>query len=151
MNEFKAGDLVFVLSRTKGVLLCSLEAGENDWLYANKQMIDEAGFLPHQYSLTYVIHATPENREALVTLYGEEAVPKLPPSPSEIAKKLLKNQKYIIASVSDESDESARECRNIRLIVSHNNDYFTDDMGGIYRFAVPIDFNGNEIMEVTSE
>jgi hypothetical protein len=71
---------------------------------------------------------------------------------SELTKKLLEAQRYVIASVSDRSDGDARQCGNNKLIISDGfeDGCFTDDMGGTHYFAVPLDVYGCEITELPS-
>lgn len=64
---------------------------------------------------------------------------------SDLALELLKSQRYIIASVSDVSDVDAIECGNNKLIHKSSEDIFTDDMGGIYCWAVPINNQGEPL------
>lgn len=64
---------------------------------------------------------------------------------SDLALELLKNQRYIIASVSDKSDADAIECGNNKLIHKSSEDIFTDDMGGIYCWAVALNNQGEPL------
>lgn len=64
---------------------------------------------------------------------------------SDLALELLKNQRYIIASVSDVSDADAIECGNNKLIHKSSEDIFTDDMGGIYCWAVALNNQGEPL------
>ncbi len=64
---------------------------------------------------------------------------------SDLALELLKNQRYIIASVSDVSDADAIECGNNKLIHKSSEDIFTDDMGGIYFWAVALNNQGEPL------
>ena len=64
---------------------------------------------------------------------------------SDLALELLKNQRYIIASVSDVSDADAIECGNNKLIHKSIEGIFIDDMGGIYCWAVPINNQGEPL------
>lgn len=152
-NEFKEGDLVFRLSRTKGVLLETLKGDDNDWLDIGGQKVDKLGFLPHQYSIPYAIHATPENRQALITLYGEDAVPELPLRGSELTKKLLESQKYVLCYCSDTSDDDCRKYKSLLVVDCFEDGHFFE--GGHsapfenwWNHAVPVDMNGNEITEI---
>lgn len=64
---------------------------------------------------------------------------------SDLALELLKNQRYIIASVSDVSDADAIECGNNKLIHKSSEDIFTDDMGDIYCWAVALNNQGEPL------
>lgn len=151
-NKFKPGDLVFEVSDIEGVSLTEVTTFDNktysikgnSGLYtANGQGFDNFKSIPSMF------HATPENRQALVTLYGEDAVPKLPLRGSELTRELLKKQKYVICWVNTYSDEYARNAsRMVHIATEVEDDGFTLSNGGFAEFAVPVDMNGNEITEV---
>ena len=148
-NEFKAGDLVYVVSRTSGVRLLHIKDAGGYTTVAGHE-IDESGFLIGQCRFPYAFHATPEYREHLVGLVGEDAVPKLPLRGSELAKMLLEQQKYVLCLVSHVSDDNARRFNppKLHIVTGVESDYF-NTLGGISAdFAVPVDMNGNEITEI---
>lgn len=151
-NEFKAGDLVFELSFISGIKLTELTTYDNP-TYSVKGSsgpytangID----IDNDIGVPSLLHATPENRQALVTLYGEDAVPKLPLRGSELTKKLLERQKYVMCWISNSSDEHARDTSHrVRIVTVAEHDGFTLTNGGFTEFAVPVDMNGNEITEI---
>lgn len=149
-NEFKAGDLVFELTARGRVLLSKLshmplsdDCVSTDLASYTSQGINE------QLKVSRLFHATPENRQALVTLYGEDAVPELPVRGSELTKKLLERQKYVMCWVSNHSDERAREWHHSAYIATASeDDGFTLADGGFALYAIPVDNNGNEITEI---
>lgn len=153
-NEFKAGDLVFELTARGGVLLSSLSlmpiadaCVSTDLACYSVQGINE------QLKANRLFHATPENRQALVTLYGEDAVPKLPLRGSELTKKLLEKQKYGLCYVSDINDGDCRENKRVSVIERFKDGYFyKGKVNGPFvcswKYAVPVDNNGNEITEI---
>lgn len=149
-TKFKEGDLVYkVIERSKVKLdtlfranpyinLCS----EDDTTYLDDGRQGEWDGIPS------IFHATPENRQALVTLYGEDAVPKLPLSPQEITLKLLENQKYQLCRVSNHST-NWKHNKNLKAIV-HIGVFgeFLDSNGEGWTYGIPVDNNGNEITEI---
>lgn len=150
-NEFKAGDLVFELDFVSGFKLTVLTAyidptyplkGSSDLYTANGLDIDNDTGVPS------LLPATQEIREKLVAIWGEDAVPKLPLRGSELTKEFLKQQKYVLCRVSDYSDERARELNDVRTIrMAHCGEFLRED-GEFANYAVPIDYNGNEITEI---
>lgn len=146
-NVFKAGDLVFVVDTSNSVRL-----GEFDRTYSSKasQIIDSR---TGECYFGFGYKATPENHQALVTLYGEDAVPKLPVRGSELTRKLLEKQKYVMCYCCDTSDDDCRKNKNIRIIACFEDGYFysgkvDSPFVATWKYAVPIDNNGNEITEI---
>lgn len=84
MNDFKDGDLVFELDFACGIKLANLKkAGRlasEDYDFQTRYGFNylKDGRAYPIFSVPHLIHATTENRKALVTLYGEKAVPQLP-------------------------------------------------------------------------
>ena len=152
-NEFKAGDLVFEVCDIEGVSLTEVATFDNK-TYSIKGNIgvyttNGKGF-GNLKSIPSLFYATPENRQALVTLYGEEVVPELPVRGSELTKKLLEKQKYVLCLVSHVSDDKARSNNppKLHIVTGVEGDYF-NTLGGVSDdFAVPVDMNGNEITEI---
>ena len=108
-NEFKAGDLVFEIRGGHIMLgtlkehggLLKLEGGYITYISSGCEFGDlYAGRL---------FHANRENRKGLVTLFGEDSVPKLPLRGSELTKKLLEKQKYVLCWTAAQSDDIARK------------------------------------------
>ena len=150
-NEFKPGDLVFEVSFINGIGLTetttcghpTYSIRGSSGVYTTNGLDYEDGKAPS------LLPATPEIRQALVTLYGEDAVPKLPVRGSELTKKLLEKQKYVLCLVSHVSDDNARRFNppKLHIVTGVEGDYF-NTLGGISAdFAVPVDNNGNEIMD----
>lgn len=153
-NEFKAGDLAFELNFIKGISLLTLKGsrfGFNpELLFTPDNSYLKTGYEQDYEELPKLLHATPENRQALVTLYGEDAVPKLPVRGSELTRKLLEKQKYVLCLVSHTSDDKARSNNppKVRTVVGVDRDWFESVTGLMNKYAVPIDNNGNEITEI---
>lgn len=152
-NEFKPGDLVFEVSHGEGVFLTRLSETVQDTYEIRGQVM--CYLHDGRYSTCAVLpslfHATPEMREKLVAIWGEDAVPKLPVRGSELTKKLLEKQKYVFCLVSDVSDEDARKHSMLAIIESYTiHNWFSEAGSGLYRYAVPIDNNGDEITEIES-
>lgn len=156
-NEFKAGDLVFEVNFIKGISLLTLKGsrfGLNpELLFTPDNSYLKTGYEQDYEELPKLLHATPENRQALVTLYGEDAVPELPLRGSELTKKLLERQKYVLCYVSDTNDGDCRENKRPALITCFEDGYFYDGKVEVtfvttWKHAVPVDMNGNEITEI---
>ena len=148
-EEFKAGDWVFELSYKGKVLLSKLghmplsgDCVSTDLAYYTSQGFNE------QVKASRLFHATAENRQALVTLYGEQAVPKLELTGGEAVKHLLGLQKWVLCQVSNISETHARKGDVIALIdcadtILPFGSFY--DGGDDWDYAVPIDMNGEEI------
>lgn len=153
-NEFKVGDLVFEV-RGECIMVGKLtKRGENTVRLegGSTTYIPSGNALGNKY-MGKLFHTTPENRQALVTLYGEDAVPKLPVRGSELTKKLLEKQKYVLCYVSDINDGDCRENQRLSVIERFEDGYFyKGKVNGPFvcswKFAVPVDMNGNEITEI---
>lgn len=149
-KEFKAGDWVFEISHKEGIHLTKISSANNPTFPLRGKLmcyITDGRFYP-ETELPHLLHATLENRQALVTLYGERAVPNLELSGGEAVKHLLKSQKYVLCWVSDDSEAHAREGNVIALIdcadtILPFGSFY--DGGDDWDYAVPIDMNGEEI------
>lgn len=154
-NEFKAGDLVFEVSDIEGVSLTEVTTFDNKTysIEGNSGVYTANGKgFDNLKSVPSLFHATPENRQALVTLYGEDAVPKLPVRGSELTKKLLEKQRYVLCYVSDTNDGDCRENQRLSVIERFEDGRFHEGkVNGpfvcTWKCAVPVDMNGNEITE----
>lgn len=154
-KEFKPGDLVFELDFHGGIHLEVLKGNPNSALGFHKlttrygSNYSQCGRAYSRFKVPHLIHATPENRQALVTLFGEEAVPKIPLRGSELTKKMLERQKYVLCLVSNISEDSARNSHPplVRLVYGVVNNWFGLYEGSVAEFAIPIDMDGNEITE----
>lgn len=154
-NEFKSGDLVFEIDARNGVELTTLSATINDTFSIQGSIIFylSDGRKGPYAAIPSLLHATPENRQALVTLYGEDAVPKLPLRGSELTMRLLDKQKYVLCYVSDTNDGDCRENKMLSVIGRFEDGYFyKGKVNGPFvcswKYAVPVDNNGNEITEI---
>ena len=153
-NEFKAGDLVFELTASKGILLTTICRVKSCEYYLSTDHATYTGQgVNAQLPISRLFHATPENRQALVTLYGEDAVPEIPLRGSELTKKLLEKQKYVMCYCCDTSDDDFRKDKNIRIISCFEDGYFysgkvDSPFVATWKYAVPVDMNGNEITEI---
>lgn len=145
-KEFKGGDWVFETLLNGEIRLEKLmQKGENvSTKYAsyNKLGVNE------QMPISRLVRATKENRQALVTLYGEGAVPKLELTGGEAVKHLLGLQKYVLCQVSNISEDHARKGSVIALIdcadtILQFGSFY--DGGDDWDYAVPIDMNGDEL------
>lgn len=142
-KEFKPGDLIFLINRANEILLAKFES------YYGHNSVEAIDVISNIKYWGFGYATTPENRQALVTLSGEDAVPKLPLRGSELTRKLLEKQKYVLCRVSDYSDERAREWpQEICVVFAVDAGGFTLVDGGFTKFAVPIDEHGYEITEI---
>ena len=149
-KEFKAGDWVFEISHKEGIHLTKISSANNPTFPLRGKLmcyITDGRFYP-ETELPHLLHATLENRQALVTLYGERAVPKLELTGGEAVKHLLKSQKYVLCWVSDDSEAHAREGNVVALIdcadtILPFGSFY--DGGDDWDYAVPIDMNGDEL------
>ena len=150
-NKFKAGGLVFELTGRGRILLSklSLTLTTADWVSTDLASYTSQG-INEQLKVSRLFHATPENRQALVTLYGEDAVPELPLRGSELTKKLLKKQGYVLCWTAAQSDDIARKYKELDVIefMDDMEEWFVCVNGHGYNHAVPVDMNGNEITEI---
>lgn len=149
-NKFKVGDLVFEIDVRNGVELTTLSATDNDTFSirgSRTRYLSDGRGGPYA-AIPSLLHATPENRQALVALYGEDAVPELPPSPQEVMLKLLENQKYQLCRVSNHSTEWENN-NNLKAVV-HIGVFgkFLDSNGEWWTYGIPVDNNGDEITEI---
>ena len=152
MNKtFKAGDLVFEINTHSGVELTTLSATiDNRFSVQGSSIFYLSDGRRGTYAaIPSLLHATQEMREKLVAIWGEDAVPKLPLRGSELTKKLLEKQKYVLCLVSDVSDDEARSNPYLVIIESYQGRFFDEvTNNSFYKFAVPIDEHGYEITEI---
>lgn len=151
-STFNVGDLVFEIALNRKIILVRLMSNDSEAypLKSDEDSYDTNGFIfTHAAGgMPGIFHATPENRQALITLCGENEVPELPSYGSDLTRKLLKTQKYVLCKVSSYSDGHARELEDVRTICSTLNSGFIREDGEFASYAVPIDMNGNEITEI---
>lgn len=155
MNKtFKPGDLVFELDFVIGFKLTVLKTHDtptytvkgSGGIYTARGLV-----IYNDTGIPSLLHATQEMREKLVAIWGEDAVPKLPVRGSELTKKLLAKQKYVLCLVSHNSDDAARKHRDLLAIIDYVDDkkgWFSCTDEDIYNHAVPVDIHGNEITEI---
>lgn len=142
-NEFKVGEPIFLIDRINYVRLAKFHSS-----YGSKS-VEAVDIETGDSCRGYGFAITPENREALVTLYGEDEVPELPLRGSDLTRKLLEKQKYVLCLVGSHSDECARDwLLGVCIATAVEDDGFTLADGGFAYYAVPIDMNGNEITEI---
>lgn len=152
-NVFKAGDLVFELSVISGIKLTELTTYD-DPIYSIKgsrgTYASNGLDIDNDTGVPSLFHTTPEMREKLVALWGEDAVPKLPLRGSELTRKLLKKQKYVLCWTAAQSDDIARKYEELAVIefIDDIEGWFVCVDGHGYNHAVPVDMNGNEITEI---
>lgn len=147
-NKIKAGDLI----ECDGAMY-------NDYRIGQKVKVHE-----DEHGLYVIGHADAKYRlhELSISKYADEAFamcvgysfvkrkPELPLRGSELTKKLLEKQKYVLCLVSHVSDDNARRFNppKLHIVTGVESDYF-NTLGGISAdFAVPVDMNGNEITEI---
>ena len=151
-NEFKSGDLVFEIDARNGVELTTLSATIDDTfsIHGSSIFYLSDGRKGPYAAIPSLLSATPENRQALVTLYGEDAVPEIPLRGSELTKRLLEKQKYVLCWTAAQSDDIARRYEELAVIefMDDREEWFVCVDGHGYNHAVPIDMNGNEITEI---
>lgn len=141
-NEFKPGELIYLVNRVDSVDLAKFKS-----TFGSKSVIAVDIETGNEY-YGYGFAATPENRQALITLYGEDSVPRLPLSPEELTLKLLENQKYQLCKVSNYNNKEW-QFNNVLKAIVHIGvcDEFIDSNGAEWTYGIPIDMNGNEIRE----
>lgn len=157
VNTFSADDPVYVVDTDYGVFLTHLTQEEDGGLYIYnpiKFQIDPVtGHKTIGSAVPYVVHATKDNEHHLKAIFGP-TVPKIPLTGNELANKILRRQKYIVARVSNESQRDTM-FGPVRLIKSLGEDaadtpgyyYVEDSTDELWRYATPVDMNGVEIKE----
>ena len=149
-KEFKSGDLVFEVSHKEGIHLTKISSADNlTFPLRGKLMcyMADGRFYPDA-KVPSLLYATKENRQALVVLNGEQAVPKLELTGGEAVKHLLGLQKWVLCQVSNISENHARVGNVIALIdcadtILPFGSFY--DGGDDWDYAVPIDMNGDEL------
>lgn len=146
-NKIKAGDLI----ECDGAMY-------NDYRIGQKVKVHE-----DEHGLYVIGHADARYRlhELSISKYADEAFamcvgysfvkkkPELPLRGSELTKKLLEKQKYVLCLASDVSDDEARSNPYLVIVESYRGSFFDEvTNNSFYEFAVPIDMNGNEITEI---
>lgn len=145
-KEFKAGDWVFETKLNGEVSLEKL-VSKGDYVCTDYECYNNFG-INERMPILQLVRATPQNRQAMVTLYGEQAIPNLEMTGGEAVKHLLKSQKWVLCWVSDDSEAHARKGSVVALIDCADTinplGCFSDG-GDDWGYAVPINMNGQEI------
>lgn len=153
-NEFKPGDLVFEVKGDRITAGKLTKRGENTVRLegGNTTYISSSGYALGNLYMGKLFHATSKNRGALATLYGEDVVPELPVRGSELTKKLLKKQKYVLCWTATQSDDTARKYKELTVIefIDDIEGWFVCVDGHGYHHAIPVDMDGNELTEIES-
>lgn len=155
-NLFNKNDLVFVVDTDYGIQLTNLTEEEDGGLYIYnpiKFAIDPVtGNKTIGSALPYVVHATQDNEWRLKDIFGENLVPKIPLTGNQLANKLLRKQRYIVARVSNESQRDTA-FGPVRLIATNQTgkgikyDYIEESTEEKWKYVSPTDMNGIEIKE----
>ena len=164
MQKFKAGDLVYDLRRNGAI--CEVVANPCNSTYYKLLIVydngryrtyTEDGLFSVDDTLPTLVKATEENREALVSIFGDIFQKleddKVSSDSENIIKELINKQGFAWCGVSNFSKNEAREEGGTRLckIVSFDKDEnfiseFCLEDGTTFMYAVPFDPNtGNEI------
>lgn len=152
-QTFKTGQTAYEVSPDKGVLLTKLKPTDCEiyTVLGQAEAYTSDGRIFADERLPSLFLANEENYKALCGLFGEDAVPKLPPSPNEIMIELLKGGSHI-ALASNLSYEAARKNKNTLLIESiesydENSGYFYSN-NYRWEYVIAVDSRGNEITEL---
>ena len=147
-NKIKAGDLI----ECDGAMY-------NDYRIGQKVKVHE-----DEHGLYVIGHADAKYRlhELSISKYADEAFamcvgysfvkkkPELPLRGSELTKKLLEKQKYVLCWAAVQSDDIARRHEELVVIefIDDKEEWFVCVDGRGYNHAIPVDMNGNEITEI---
>lgn len=160
MNKFKVGDKVYFPFRDTKVhtLQRYIPVGAS---FHKLQIVYENGvtenFIPDgrrydAYPATALVHATPENHAMLEALYGIEfEVPPPKSTPKQIIKAMLaRGDKYVLCLVADNLQQIA-EGNGVPTAVTAVEEgsvfcFHTESY--CWKYAIPIDQQGNEIQEL---
>ena len=156
VNTFSADDQVYVVDTDYGILLTHLVQEENGLFVYNpiKLRIDPVTGHRNDSALPYVIHADHNTESLLKSIFGEDLVPKIPLTGNQLADKLLRRQKYIVARVSNENQRDT-VFGPVKLIKALGPDpldtpgfsYIEEHTDVLWKYALPVDMNGVEINE----
>lgn len=157
-SKFKEGDLVFELDFYGGIRLEVLKKKshqDGDFHELTTRYgynYSQCGRAYPNFKVPHLIHANQEMREKLVTIWGEDVVPKLPLSPQEATKKLLENQKFQLCKVSNHNNAEWNFNSVLKAVV-HIGVFgeFIDSNGAEWTYGIPIDNNGNEIVRFVED
>ena len=157
VNKFCGDDQVYVVDTDYGIFLTQLTQEEDGGLYIYnpiKFQIDPVtGHKTIGSAVPYVVHATKENENHLKAIFGP-TVPKIPLTGNQLADKLLRRQKYIVARVSNENQRDT-VFGPVKLIKALGPDpldtpgfsYIEEHTDVLWKYALPVDMNGVEINE----
>lgn len=153
-NKIKAGDLI----ECEAAMFYSFKVGQKVEVHADEKGLYVLGGPYGKAKLDlHELGISKYTDEAFAMCLGysfikrQNEVSELPLRGSELTKKLLEQQKYVFCLVSDVSDEEARKHSMLAIIESYTiRNWFSEAGSGLYRYAVPVDINGNEITEIES-
>lgn len=153
-NKIKAGDLI----ECDAAMFYDPKVGQKVEVHADEMGLYVLGGPGANVKLyLYELSISKYTDEAFAMCLGhsfikrQNEVSELPLRGSELTKKLLEQQKYVFCLVSDVSDEDARKHSMLAIIESYTiRNWFSEAGSGLYRYAVPIGNNGDEIMEIES-
>lgn len=149
-NKIKAGDLI----ECDGAMYNDYRIGQKVRVYEDEHGLYVIGHANAKYRL-HELSISKYADEAFAMCVGYSFVkrkPELPLRGSELTKKLLEKQEYVICFCSDTNDADCRENKRPSLITCFEDGYFYDGKANVtfvttWKHAVPVDMNGNEITE----
>ena len=154
-NKIKAGDLI----ECDAAMFCDFKVGQKVEVHADERGLYVLGG-PGANAKLYLheLSISKYTDEAFAMCSGhsfikrQQEVSELPLRGSELTKKLLEKQKYVLCWANTRSDEYARNAsRMVYIVTGAEDNRFTLRHGGFAEFAVPVDMNGNEITGLESE
>lgn len=145
-NKIKAGDFI----ECDGAMYSDYWIGQKVKVHEDEHGLYVLGHKDARYRL-HELSISKYSDEAFAVCVGYSFVKKKPEPllrGSELTRRLLEKQKYVLCWVSDVSDEHARDTTlKLRTVSGIYDCWFILPDGGYVSYAVPIDMNGNEITE----
>lgn len=155
-NKIKAGDLI----ECDAAMFCDFKVGQKVEVHADERGLYVLGG-PGANAKLYLheLSISKYTDEAFAMCLGhsfikrQQEVSELPLRGSELTKKLLEKQKYVLCLVSNMSDGFARNKKphKVRIVSGLGDNWFALTDGLFAEYAVPVDMNGNEITGLESE
>ena len=150
-NKIKAGDFI----ECDGAMYSDYWIGQKVKVREDEHGLYVLGHKDARYRL-HELSISKYTDEAFAVCVGYSFVKKKPEPllrGSELTKSLLEKQKYVLCYVSDTNDGDCRENKRLSVIERFEDGYFyKDKVNGPFvcswKCAVPVDMNGNEIMEI---
>lgn len=147
-NKIKAGDFI----ECDGAMYSDYWIGQKVKVREDEHGLYVLGHKDARYRL-HELSISKYTDEAFAVCVGYSFVKKKPEPllrGSELTRKLLEKQKYVLCWISAYSDDTARINKVLAAIqyIDDNSDLFTCVDGHSFCHAVPIDNNGNEITEI---